>query len=318
MEKGLRGVKVAVVGGDEREWELVAALREAGAHVRIIGLPAPRRPRPVWPQSRDLASALDGCHAAIAPLSGTDASGVVRRCAPDSPLLALDAAHLRRMAPGATLFIGRAVPVVRGAAAAAGVHVVETEDDDELAVLNSVPTAEGAVQLAMERLPITVQGSRSVVLGFGRCGLTLSLLLARMGAAVTVVAPDPVHRARAESLGLASASPATMQGALAAADVVFNTVPARVLAYPQLAVTRPDVVIIDIAAEPGGVDLEAARALAREVHWALGIPGKVAPLSAGRILGRCLLRMLAERFAGEKSPPPPGVDGPESLPATSP
>lgn len=315
MEKRLRGMKVAVVGGDEREWELVAALHEAGAHVGIIGLPAPRRSRPVWPQGRDLPSTLAGCHAAIAPLSGTDEMGFVRRCAPDSPPLLLDAPHLSRMAPGATLFIGRAVPAVRRAAAAAGVDVVETEDDDELAVLNSVPTAEGAVQLAMEHLPITVQGSRSVVLGFGRCGFTLSLLLARMGAAVTVVARDPVHRARAESLGLAAISPAAMEEALAAADVVFNTIPARVLELPQLSATRPDVLIIDIAAEPGGVDLNAAQALARQVHWALGIPGKVAPLSAGRILGRCLLRMLAERMAGKKGPP--AGDDPESAPATS-
>jgi len=297
VEPRLHGLRVAVVGGDQREWEVIAALRQAGAHVRCIGLPAPsRRTGLDIQQGRDLAATLSGCQAAVAPLSGTDPSGFVRRCAPDSPPLRLDAANLSRMAPGGVLFIGTAVPFVRQAAAETGVRIVETEDDDELAILNSVPTAEGAVQLALERLPITIHGSRCTVLGFGRCGLTLALLLHRLGADVTVVARSDAQRARAESLGLAARPLERMAEALARADAVFNTVPARVLDRDMLAATRPDVVIIDVAAEPGGVDFEAAQALEREAHLALGLPGKTAPLSAGRILARCLLRMLAECF----------------------
>ena len=53
---------------------------------------------------------------------------------------------------------------------------------DEIAIANSIPTAEGAVQLAMERLPITIHGANALVLGFGRCGVTLARLLKAMGA----------------------------------------------------------------------------------------------------------------------------------------
>lgn len=296
MKPSLHGLRVAVVGGDQREWEVVSALRQAGAHVRCIGLPAPRRKNMDFLQGRDLGSTLDGCQAAIAPLSGTDQSGVIRRCAPDSPPLRLDAAHLRRMAPGGVLFIGTAVPFLRQAAVEADVELVETEQDDELAILNSIPTAEGAIQLAMERLEITIHGSRCLVLGFGRCGVTLALMLQRLGAEVVVAARCPAQRARAETLGLSTRPLDRVGDALARADAVFNTIPARVLDRDLLAATRPEVVIIDIAAEPGGVDFEAAQALEREAHLALGLPGKVAPVSAGRILSRCLLRMLSERF----------------------
>lgn len=296
MKAKLHGLRVAVIGGDQREWEVIGALKEAGASVRCIGLPEPRwAPAPVT-QSRDLDTALTGCQAAIAPLSGTDVSGTVRRCAPDSPPLRLDARTLGLMAQGGVLFIGAAVPAVRHAAQQAGIQVVETEGDDELAILNSIPTAEGAVQLAMQRMPITIHGSRCTVLGFGRCGETLAVLLHRMGAHVCVVARNPAQRARAETLGLQALPLEELINALRGADAVFNTVPAPILTREALAATRPHVVIIDIAAEPGGVDFEGAQALEREAHLALGLPGKVAPWTAGKILSRCIMRMLLEHF----------------------
>lgn len=298
MKAKLHGLRVAVIGGDQREWEVIAALKEAGAVVRCVGLPEPRWATAPVVQSRDLESALSGCQAAIAPLSGTDVSGMVRRCAPDSPPLRLDARTLGLMAPGGVLFIGAAVPAVRHAAQQAGIQVVETENDDELAILNSIPTAEGAVQLAMQRMPITLHGSRCVVLGFGRCGETLAWLLHRMGAHVCVVARNPAQRARVETLGLQAVPLEELTHAVRTADAIFNTIPALILTREPLAATRPHVVIIDIAAEPGGVDFEAAQALEREAHLALGLPGKVAPLTAGKILSRCVLRMLAERFGG--------------------
>ena len=35
---------------------------------------------------------------------------------------------------------------------------------------NAVPTAEGAVQLAMEQMPVTIHGARVLITGFGRVG----------------------------------------------------------------------------------------------------------------------------------------------------
>lgn len=37
-------------------------------------------------------------------------------------------------------------------------------------VANAVPTAEGAVQVAMEELPFTLHSARVLILGFGRVG----------------------------------------------------------------------------------------------------------------------------------------------------
>ena len=52
--------------------------------------------------------------------------------------------------------------------------------------------------------------------------------------------------------------------------------------------------IIDLASRPGGVDSDAALRYGIRVIRALSLPGKVAPISAGRILADCVLRQLRE------------------------
>lgn len=65
--------------------------------------------------------------------------------------------------------------------------MVETLDMDEMAILNSVPTAEGAIMMAMQELPITIHGSTAVVVGLGRTGFTLARALLALGARVIAI-----------------------------------------------------------------------------------------------------------------------------------
>ena len=46
--------------------------------------------------------------------------------------------------------------------------------NEELTILNAIPTAEGAIQIAMEKSLKTVHGSKCLVLGFGRIGKILA------------------------------------------------------------------------------------------------------------------------------------------------
>ena len=49
-------------------------------------------------------------------------------------------------------------------------RLVITGDDEELALLNAIPTAEGAIQKAMELSMVTLHGSNALIFGLGRCG----------------------------------------------------------------------------------------------------------------------------------------------------
>ena len=55
-----------------------------------------------------------------------------------------------------------------------------------------------------------------------------------------------------------------------------------------------DTLIIDLASKPGGVDMDAARDLGVKVIWALGLPGKVAPVTAGNIIKETICNIFSE------------------------
>ena len=58
---------------------------------------------------------------------------------------------------------------------------------------------------------------------------------------------------------------------------------------------RKDALLIDLASKPGGVDFAAAKNAGIKTLWALGLPGKVFPVSAGSILADTVLIILEER-----------------------
>lgn len=57
---------------------------------------------------------------------------------------------------------------------------------------------------------------------------------------------------------------------------------------------RDDALVIDLASKPGGVDLNAAKEYGVKTVWALSLPGRVAPISAGDIIKQTVLNICAE------------------------
>ena len=67
-----------------------------------------------------------------------------------------------------------------------------------------------------------------------------------------------------------------------------------ILDFKLLSKVRESSLIIDLASRPGGVDFETARNLGRKVIWALSLPGKVAPDTAGDIMKETIVNILEE------------------------
>lgn len=290
--------RVALLGGDTREVVLAHALADAGAHVVACGF---RRSfdHPRIRQVSGVVEAVAGAAGIIAPMTNTDENGRIKAVEDPNATLMLDEAAFQAMTPGTPLFIGMAKPVIRRLALRYNIRLIQSAEVDSIAILNSIPTAEGAIQLAMERLPITIHQSAAAVIGFGRCGITLARMLHALGADTLVLARRSAQQARAEEMGLKTATWSDLPAALSDRDVIFNTVPALVLNRPVLEQLRRDCLIIDIASEPGGVDFAAADRLGIKAYLELGLPGRVAPLTAGRILARTIPAMLSEML-GER------------------
>jgi dipicolinate synthase subunit A len=289
MGLDLKGICVSVVGGDKRCLYLIAELVRLGAVVTAVG----------YPPSEEVAGAILAddwagagvTDALVLPLQGTDQEGKIASLAGRLRLTRPQAELIR---PGTAVIIGQARQFLKDWAAELHWQLAEVSDLDQLAILNAIPTAEGAIQIAMEQLPITIHGSNSFVLGFGRVGKTLARMLDGIGACTTVVARKYRDRARIYEQGLRPLSFEQLPQAIAEAEIIFNTVPAPVLDRRLLEQIRPEALIVDLAASPGGTDFTAAGTLGVQAILAPGLPGKAAPKTSGRILAQVIPPLILQ------------------------
>ena len=193
------------------------------------------------------------------------------------------------------LFVGgRITPKVKNLCGIYNISVTDYFEREELAVANAVPTAEGAIELAMNLLPVTVWRSKSLVLGFGRIGKILSSRLNALGAETYVEARKFSDLAWIDAYGNTGIPLNNLKGSLPQFDVIYNTVPHEILTEDMLKLVRRDCLIIDLASAPGGVDIEKAARYGIKVVHALSLPGKVAPETAGEIIKDTILNIFAD------------------------
>lgn len=168
-------------------------------------------------------------------------------------------------------------------------------EKEELAVLNAVPTAEGAIQIAMEEMATTIYGTNCLVVGFGRISKVLIPRLLALGAKVTVSARKYSDLAWIEVLGCEAVHTRDLKLAMGGKQLIINTVPATVLTDTQLSQAEDNALIIDLASKPGGIDFKTANKLGLKTIWALSLPGKVAPITAGEIIYNTIKNIELER-----------------------
>ncbi|MCL6547979.1 MAG: dipicolinate synthase subunit DpsA [Alicyclobacillus sp.] len=289
----LTGRKLVFIGGDARMLEVIAQVTEQDASARLIGFDKLDRTFTDTSLAKLEPDTLADADAVVLPVAGMDDDGRVDSQFSDEPIRLLPE-HFAAVPVGAFVFTGIAQPRLEQMCAARGLHLVKLMELDEVAILNSIPTAEGAIAMAMEHTDITIHGSCTAVLGFGRCGQTLARTLAALGARVKVVARQPAHLARIREMALEPVPLSDLAAALADADIVFNTIPHPVLTAAVLQGMPKSAVIIDIASRPGGTDFRYAQRRGIKAILAPSLPGLVAPKTAGRIIAGTVCRILAE------------------------
>ncbi len=288
---------IILCGGDRREIELYRCWKESGLKVKAAGF---EQASPVldhgW-RAVEEDFALAGVF--IAPLSGLRADGSVS--APFAggkfPLLPC----LENAPSGALLLAGAVAPGLRERLGQK-FRLVITGAEEELALLNAIPTAEGAIQKAMELSPVTVHGSTALVVGLGRCGGALARAMQGLGARVRVLVRRRECAALAFSAGYRPYYIAEGEDALTGADFIFNTAPAPLLTAALLKQVKKEALILDIASAPGGVDFAAAALYGLTALLLPSLPGQAAPRTAGLNLARIYRRLIAETFQTVDTP----------------
>jgi dipicolinate synthase subunit A len=289
----LTGIKMAFVGGDARMIEVMKYASEQDASIVLIGFDQLETPLPDVVKAELSVDVMSDLDAIVLPVSGMDEAGKVQAQYSSVPI-ELDESHFHALPRHAQVFTGIARKKLTELCQQNGLRLIKLMELDEVAIRNSIPSAEGAIFMAMQHTDITIHGSRSVVLGYGRCGVTLARMLGGIGAKVSVCARSESDLARIQESGFTPYSFQEIVKAVQEADIVFNTVPAMVLTAEVLAKVPKHCVIVDIASNPGGTDFRYAEKRGIKALLAPSLPGIVAPKTAGQILARTLCRLLWE------------------------
>lgn len=289
----------AIIGGDARQLSLAAALARKGAAVRCALLPRDALPKGIA-FYENWEDAVANSDAVLLPLpTATDGARINAPLCPEgnTPLFA---ELLATLSPHTVIIGGKCTPMMRALAEEQGKALFDYCDSDLFAEKNAIPTAEGAALILMEREKRTIKGLPVAITGFGRVARALAELLVAMGASVTVGArrEEALREAkkagcRAHRLCGEDSVAALCRGKAA----VFNTVPAWLFTKSVLLDMDRETLLIDLASAPGGVDAEAARGLGHTVIFALSLPGKYSPVTAGEIMADTVCELLSWEVA---------------------
>ncbi|HCA04522.1 MAG TPA: dipicolinate synthase subunit DpsA [Ruminococcaceae bacterium] len=287
--KAIGNIKTfAVIGGDKRQLFLADSLVRDGFRVIMGGFDSLLSIGAIT--LADVPTAINYADAVIMPLPCIRGDGSLNTPFSSDKLYFTD--DLIRTLINKPVFAGMADKLLRAYPELKAGNVYDYARRDDFAVLNAVPTAEGAVLRAMSEYEGTIAGSRTMVAGFGRIGKILSGLLKSLGSRVTVCARSSTDKAYIEALGYKFKNTSRLDG-VQNIDIVFNTIPSLIFTENVLKNTCPDTLFIDLASLPGGIDFEAANALGIDAHRALSLPGKYSPKAAGEIIKNTVYTILS-------------------------
>lgn len=286
---------IAVIGGDLRQAHLAKSLCKDGFIVKIFGFDKGIDFKSDAVVCSSIKEAVNDCGLVVLPLPYSN--DFININAPfsnnDIPIN-----DLYKALNGCKLVVGgRLNDGVYNEAGRHGFKIIDYFEREELAVLNAIPTAEGAIQIAMEEMPITIHNSSCLVTGWGRISKVLSNCLYNLGAKVTVCARKVADLAWIKAYNYTPSPIYDLEKMACNYDVIFNTVPAMIIDEKVLKNVSSDTLIIDLASKPGGVDMQSAAKLNIKVIWALSLPGKVAPITSGDIIKDTVMNIVNEEAA---------------------
>ncbi|MBC8591393.1 dipicolinate synthase subunit DpsA [Wansuia hejianensis] len=280
-----------VLGGDSRSLALGNLLSQDGHRIIVHGFDDLTN-YPKLEIEKDLKKALEKSDIIIGPLPFTKGDRQL-----NTPLYSqnIDMEKLLKDIPVNKIFMGGAIPdKFSRLAYEYGIHLIDYFKREEMQVLNAIPTAEGAIQIAMEEINITLHGSKTIILGYGRIGKVLTKMLKGIGANVYVGTRNYSHISWIKAYDCTPVLLKELDDYLPKMDIIFNTIPSLVLQEENLKKLKEDTLIIDVASKPGGIDFKKAEELGINTIWALGLPGKVAPITAASCIKETIYNIIEE------------------------
>ena len=280
-----------IIGGDKRQLFLAKAIYDSGYSVMLGGFDRLRSTGNLV--LGDIKAVAAKCDVMILPVPSVRADGSINTPFSDECTVLDD--ELIGILIKKPVFIAMKDKFLKAYPQFEKAEIFDYAAKDEFAILNALPTAEGAVEVAMNKFEGTIAGSRCLITGYGRIGKVLAEMLKNLKAEVTVSARKPSDMAFAQAFGYDEINTNKMSD-VRNFDLVFNTVPSMIFNRELLLNTDKNTIIIDLASLPGGVDFEAAHILGIDAVRALALPGKCAPKTAGEIIKTTVFNIIEEVY----------------------
>jgi dipicolinate synthase subunit A len=293
----LTGMKVAVFGGDARQIEIIHALTELNAKVYLFGFDKLANNFPGGFKENYEEFIPIGIDAIILPVPGTDELGKVESFFSNKETYLSDF-FVNNTKPSSIIYSGIRTKFLDDISKRCGRKLVCLMERDDIAVYNSIPTAEGVIMLVIQNTDKTIHNSNVTILGHGRCGITLTRIFLALGANVKVGVRKPEQLARVFEMGAVPFSLEDIEKEIVNTEICINTIPHIVLTSKVIAKMPTQTYIIDIATKPGGTDFIYAEKRGIKALLAPGLPGIVAPKTAGRIIANVLCNLLIKQQSG--------------------
>ena len=169
--------------------------------------------------------------------------------------------------------------------------------DMEVIRENAYPTVEGIIADVISNTDITLRDSRVLVFGYGNIGSLLVSYLRMLGASVVVSIIKEDDKALLDSLDISnfySYSRCDLIREIGLCDVIVNTVPNTVICDSLIRFINKSAYVLDVASHPYGIDQEVLAEYFIKSKLYLGIPGKIAPKTSGKILSKKISKVMGD------------------------
>lgn len=270
-------LKIAIVGGDEREKEIARLVLETGANVSVFGFPIGKEGISGAIIGKTASETIKDADFILFPIPGMSEDGALfskDKIYPNEKMLSAAKRN-------AHLIMGLPHPSLTKVCQKLGLGLHEYETDKELMLLRMPSIVELALKIIIENTKVSIHGSNIVVVGQGNVAHTLTRNLILLGADVTVSARNPIQRAEAIVIGAKAISLSELGDAVVNCDICLSAVPAPLITKEIIDRMSQSVFIADFAAPPGGVDFDYARSKNIRCVWGRGL-GRRAPITVGR------------------------------------
>ncbi|SFM31365.1 dipicolinate synthase subunit A [Gracilibacillus orientalis] len=284
--------QIAIIGGDARYLPLIHALKTIDQlNIRILGFEQVEQSYTGVMQStiENLdTSKLDGI---ILPITGIDDEGYVETMFSNEKIQ-LTETWFQGLPENCVVFTGISNQKLDQHIENNKLKLIKLMERNDVAIYNSIPTAEGAIMLAIQHTDFTIHHANVFIFGYGRVGETTANSFAGLGANVAVISKEETDLARVYQRRWGAYSLDQAKNYMDECQILINTIPAKVVDKSLIEKMNNQAIIIDLASKPGGIDFEYAKTRGIKAIHALGLPGMVAPTTAGEILADRIAKIL--------------------------